>query len=620
VGEQLKPIDSEDMLPKLKLIPQKIEKEIYWLLILPLSVLFSELFLKYLIYQPLNSFHISFPWVFNFLLLFSIFSFFILLIGRLKFAIVLSASIYLLVSLAHGLKLRFLGSPLFLSDFHIAGLRTALKVLPSLRYFELIVISLVVFILISTLLYLIYKKEVNPIKKQRLNLKKRIFLFLICNIIPILFIFGTDELEIIISNSFSFRKLDRNNQELYQTQGLLAGLLLNAKGMVKKDRPENYNLNLITDLVKAHDINNSQNTSKRLLVKPNIVLILAETFWDPLAYPALKVTPDPIPFFRSMQKKKGGKVFVPVAGGGTVITEFEILTGFSTQFIWGFPYTSGIFHPIPSLASIYKENGYNTSFIHGYHGWFYDRERVLPLLGFDQFIYDKHIQAEFAGQEIEDFRYIKDSYFFQVLQNRSNQTSPYFIFASNYATHGPFDYEKIESNFQVSAELNQKQKENLIGNLQLLKAFDMELKKFIEFTSKKKEPTLVFVFGDHVPTEAYLGFPLKQFAISNEEIFQCPYFLWANYEVKDFPDPISVNYIPIYILKNSISNLPIHFEIIESLRKEVPVFSYYKKANNTRMTKNLSEDYNQWIYHYRLLQYDLMYGNQYLCKMNTVQF
>ncbi|MCB1177641.1 MAG: LTA synthase family protein, partial [Leptospiraceae bacterium] len=379
----------------------------------------------------------------------------------------------------------------------------------------------------------------------------------------------------------------------------------------KISKPKNYSKKFILSLKKA--LKKKEIKSSNL--QPNVIIVLAESFWDPQQFPGLILRKDPIPFFHSMQRENGGVLFIPAYGGGTVLSEFEILTGLSTQFIFGFPYITSIYKNTPSIAWQFKNKGYSTKYIHGYTGWFYDRKRVIPLLGFKKLLEEKDIKSHFEGIEISDDRYIKDEYFFKMIKNELEEEKPIFIFASNYGTHGPFLKEGVKENYLNNNNLSKEQLEKLNSNFSLLNTFDHQIQKLISYIQDTNKPTLIFVFGDHVPNENYLKLSLKDYSKNEEEVFKTPWFIWANFPVEINNKTKSLNYFSIDILRNSFGNDYNHLELIDEIKKDLPVFSYFKLDNNYKDI--LSENPKQFEdlkNRYESIQYDILHGEQYLLK------
>lgn len=124
--------------------------------------------------------------------------------------------------------------------------------------------------------------------------------------------------------------------------------------------------------------------------RPNVVLVQSESFFDPRPWYA-DVSGSLLTHFDATRKQalEHGELSVPAWGANTVRTECAVLTGLSPS-AWGprqfNPYRTLSRHPLPSLASTFQAAGYRTVCIHPYPASFYMRHKVIPLLGFDQFI------------------------------------------------------------------------------------------------------------------------------------------------------------------------------------------------------------------------------------------
>ena len=78
-------------------------------------------------------------------------------------------------------------------------------------------------------------------------------------------------------------------------------------------------------------------------VKPNIIFLQLESFFDPETVEYLNLSEDPIPTFRQLMKDySSGWYRVPVVGAGTANTEFETITGMSLRYFGPgeYPYKS----------------------------------------------------------------------------------------------------------------------------------------------------------------------------------------------------------------------------------------------------------------------------------------
>ena len=123
--------------------------------------------------------------------------------------------------------------------------------------------------------------------------------------------------------------------------------------------------------------------------KSNMIFIQLEAFMDPTLIKEAKFSEDPIPNFRKIcDENKGYMANVPTTGGGTVRTEYEVMTGNNIDYLTPgeIPYNTilkGKYYN--SVATTLKAEGYSAHAIHNFQGNFYTRNNAYEKLGFDDF-------------------------------------------------------------------------------------------------------------------------------------------------------------------------------------------------------------------------------------------
>jgi hypothetical protein len=137
-----------------------------------------------------------------------------------------------------------------------------------------------------------------------------------------------------------------------------------------------------------------------------IVIVQGESFMDPAhLHPSLAAF---VPEFTRLRGEAAahGRLAVPCWGANTIRSEFAMLTGVSDAGL-GLdrfnPYASFIDPHLPSIARRAREAGYTTVCVHPFDMRFYERARVLPMLGFDHLVG----QEAFAGARC-DGTYVAD--------------------------------------------------------------------------------------------------------------------------------------------------------------------------------------------------------------------
>lgn len=169
-----------------------------------------------------------------------------------------------------------------------------------------------------------------------------------------------------------------------------------------------------------------------------IVIVQGESFVD-----ARRLHPDLAsrsPHFAALRREGlcHGQLAVPCWGANTIRSELAVLTGLGTDDV-GLdrynPYEHFARVPLPSLASAARAAGYRTICIHPYDRDFYYRDKVMPLLGFDQFI-----GIEGFDGATRNGPYVGDRAVAELGARLIREHGPQtLLFAITMENHGPWD-------------------------------------------------------------------------------------------------------------------------------------------------------------------------------------
>ena len=189
--------------------------------------------------------------------------------------------------------------------------------------------------------------------------------------------------------------------------GLLAGLYSAAResAMAEPDSYSEDGMNRILLQLRAE-----AEQSAEPAVKPNVVLVVSESFFDPTRLPGVSFSADPVPNFHTLAEAFPSGVFLSnTYAGGTGNVEMELFTGIPSAFLGAGESLTGLgdtsaYRRVPSLARVFGAAGYETLFVHSYNDELYDRARNIPALGFDQIIYqdDFLVDKTYAGGYVSD--------------------------------------------------------------------------------------------------------------------------------------------------------------------------------------------------------------------------
>ncbi|ULU25515.1 LTA synthase family protein [Dyella terrae] len=241
---------------------------------------------------------------------------------------------------------------------------------------------------------------------------------------------------------------------------------------------------------------------------PDIVVIQSESFFDPSimkGYENTDLTPN---LHRLAAQGESGPLHVPTYGGGTIRTEFEVLTGLSLRYFddLQFPYLQMNHKVVPSMVRVLRSHGYETIALHGNDPGFWNRTTAFQAIGFDRFV----SRSSFPANAASDGQYMADSAMTdEIMAQLKNAGPPQFLFAISIEAHGPYDVPPAKAAerdaIPVPEGITGKNKLELQNYLYHMRHADQELGRLAELISHRERPTLLLFYGDHLPalTDTY---------------------------------------------------------------------------------------------------------------------
>ncbi|MEZ5461437.1 LTA synthase family protein [Dokdonella sp.] len=236
--------------------------------------------------------------------------------------------------------------------------------------------------------------------------------------------------------------------------------------------------------------------------QPDIVIVQSESLFDPVRLsgaPADTYLPN---FHRLARQGISGNMTVPTFAGGTIRTEFEVLTGLALEFFPGvqYPYFEIAEQPIPGIVRTLSRQGYETTAIHPNSGVFWNRNQAFKQIGFDKFIDGKAFPKETIVGLFTGDAALTDS----ILSELDDDGPPQMIFAISMENHGPFDWRpgldaKRLSDLKLPPGLDEGGEYWLRNYLYLLEDADHELGRLADALQQRKRRTLLLFYGDHLP-------------------------------------------------------------------------------------------------------------------------
>ena len=235
---------------------------------------------------------------------------------------------------------------------------------------------------------------------------------------------------------------------------------------------------------------------------PDIVVVQSESFFDPSimhGYEQANLTPN---LSRLAAHGISGKLHVPTFGGGTIRTEFEVLTGLSLRYFENlqYPYLQMGNKAVPSLVRTLNAHGYETVAVHGNDPAFWNRTSAFKALGFDRFV----SQSSFPASALMDGKYMADSAMTdEIMALMKDSGPPQFIFAISLEAHGPYDVEPRHGEerdaIPVPDGITGEDKLELQNYIYHMQHADAELGRLVAWLAQRQRPSLVLFYGDHLP-------------------------------------------------------------------------------------------------------------------------
>lgn len=320
---------------------------------------------------------------------------------------------------------------------------------------------------------------------------------------------------------------------------------------------------------------------------PNIIVVQLESYFDVANAEFFTTSEDACPNLHNLyQNYSNGYFKVPSVGAGTANTEFEVLTGMNLRYFGPgeYPYkTYSKKHPTESAATALASLGYGTHALHDNTGNFYSRANVFNNMGFDTFT-----SKEFMNVlQTTENGWAKDEILTHHIMEAMDTTKQEdFVFTVSVQGHGNYPETQVIENPKIKVEgiedeaLKNKW-EYYVNQVYEMDQFVGDLIKAVE---ERNEPSVVVFYGDHLPT---MG--LKAEDLKSRYLYNTNYVIWDNIGLqKDDKN------IPAYQLMSEVLNrLDIH---------SGTVFNYHQQRKGT---KNYLSDLE-------LLQYDILYGKQYV--------
>ncbi len=356
-------------------------------------------------------------------------------------------------------------------------------------------------------------------------------------------------------------------------------------------KPNGYSEDLILNIFDKKELgdDNAMLLKKKDVDEnyPNILFLQLESFIDPTTVKSIELSKDPCPNFRKLYSQySSGELTVPACGAGTANVEFEVLTGLSVKFFGPgeYPYKSVLTEKTgESLAYDLDSIGYTSHAIHNHRAVFYNRNTVFSNMGFDTFTSLEYMKDVAKTPK----NWAKDNVLTGCILDALNSTKGRdMIYTISVQGHGKYPSEKVIENpeIEVLSAPTEELKWKYEYYVNQIYEMDQFVKELTDELAKLDEPTILVMYGDHIP-----ALDIKEDDLENGNLFGTQYIVWNNMNLQKDDE--------------NLHSYQLAAHVMDMVDLQVgTIFTYQQNHKN-------SETYLSDL---KALGYDMLYGKYYI--------
>jgi len=375
--------------------------------------------------------------------------------------------------------------------------------------------------------------------------------------------------------------------------------------------------------------------------KPNVVVLVSESFFDPTRLPNVTYSTDPVPNYHKLGEDFPTGMFLSnTFAGGTGGVEVEIITGIPTTMINDSELLTsisgeGVYERVPSVVKAFASQGYATTYVHSHDDHLYERPVHYPQMGFEKMIFrdDFTVDVTYAGPYASD-----DCWADQLIAEfeAKEEGKPLFLFGMSMENHQAYTAAKYSEPSPVtftSPYLDEAAAGVFDSLVHGLYDADASLGKVIDYFSTVDEPTIVVFVGDHLPrpvlgendtiydrlgysttavTANWEGEELKRMVSTN-------YLIWNNYDADlEIPQELSSMSLGTWLLEWAGMPKPLYFYWVDTVLKDVAfVRPRLCVTADGKPTHDPPQKVQPILKRYSTIVYDILYGRQFAASALT---
>ena len=168
----------------------------------------------------------------------------------------------------------------------------------------------------------------------------------------------------------------------------------------------------------------------------------------------------------------------------------------------GMSYSRYYSNKYDDIFTMFKNEGYDTSYMHGNYGYFWNRENVYKSFGVN------HLELKNQFNDISEniMGYLSDELLYkQAVEKLKTYNMPFFSFIVSASSHTGFTLDGLEDRGKISIDVG-KYKDTFFGNyLESVNYADYAFGTFIEELKNADlyDDTVILIYGDHNGIDMY---------------------------------------------------------------------------------------------------------------------
>ena len=453
----------------------------------------------------------------NYLLILMLTSIFFL-VKRKYMVYFISFVVILGVAITTFFLMKIRGIPLTFSDLYSIG--EAMEIADKYISKTMIIIAVVCLVFLIAFAVFLYKLDCDTKRFKLIN-------FVLIFIVSIGF-FSTVKSQ-QAKNIMQFKRWDIPAS--YKCNGLTYSTVESCLKYIRT-KPSDYSQAKIKEITEKVEKAEAKDNRKLNDKKPNVIFVQLEAFMDPTEVKGVEYSEDPIPNFRKLtQTFTHGMASAPTTGGGTVRTEFEVMTGNNIDYLTPgeIPYNTILKSKYyNSVATTLKSQGYKAHAIHNFQGNFYGRDKAYAKLGFDDFTSKEYM----SNYELNEREWVKDVILTKYIEKALNSTKGsdlvYTVSVQGHSSY-PTDAENYDFPIKVSGTLDQTILNQMYYYVNQIKGTDDFVGELVDMVNKRDEDTIILFYSDHMPK-------LKIFEDDDFYLdkYEAPFAFYANFDIEKY--------------------------------------------------------------------------------------